>query len=262
VPNGGAIRARIWAPGLDDGYVPQGIALAEGALLVSAYQSTQREVDRGPCRVFRVDLATGTVTGYFDLPPECGHAGGLAYAGRGLLYVADTHVLFAIDLPRALADGNVTAALRQQLRLDGGVTGSFCTFHGGKLWLGRYQAALPGALHGFAQETVAALPAGGTLTGNRAEQRLEIPARAQGAAFDAQGRLWLALSSTKFGKLVVLNPDTGQSLAEYDTVTAVEGLVFDGTGGLWAVTEAGSRRWLKSTPYFPLAFRLDPAALQ
>ncbi len=261
VPNGAAIRDRLWAPGLDDGYVPQGIGLAEGALLVSAYQSTQKDVDRGPCRVFRLDPATGAVTGAFDLPPECGHAGGLAYAGNGLLYVVDTQVVFAVDLPRALADGNVNAALKQQLRLSG-VTGSFSTFHDGKLWLGRYNAARPGVLHGIPQQSIAALAADGTITVSQAEQRIDVPARAQGAAFDAQGRLWVALSSTKFGKLVLLNPDSGKTLAEYETAPAVEGIVFDAAGGLWAATEAGSRRWLTSSAYFPVVFHLDPAALK
>lgn len=40
VPNAQAIDQRIWAPGIDAGYVPQGVAWAGGRLYLSAYRST------------------------------------------------------------------------------------------------------------------------------------------------------------------------------------------------------------------------------
>jgi hypothetical protein len=108
VPNEDAIGVRIWAPGLDAGYNPQGLTVADGALYVAAYRSAVRSVTRGPCRVFRIDPASGAETGHFDVPPPCGHAGGLAVAGDGRLYLADTHVLFAIDLGGAFAGGRIS----------------------------------------------------------------------------------------------------------------------------------------------------------
>ena len=71
VVNDQAITKMIWAPGIDDGYVPQGITVADGSVLLSGYQSTNPKVDRGPCRVFRVDAKTGAYTGRFDLPEAC-----------------------------------------------------------------------------------------------------------------------------------------------------------------------------------------------
>src|SRR5262249_11235968 len=41
-----------WMPGLDQGWDPQGLAVVDGKLLVSAYQSDHVGVNRGPCRVF------------------------------------------------------------------------------------------------------------------------------------------------------------------------------------------------------------------
>ena len=35
VPNDAAILSRIWAPEIDEGYVPQGVTVADGALLTS-----------------------------------------------------------------------------------------------------------------------------------------------------------------------------------------------------------------------------------
>jgi hypothetical protein len=77
-------------PELDAGYDPQGLAVDDGAIYVSAYRSDSLGVRRGPCRVIRIDLETGGPTGYVDVPSPCGHAGGLAVGGDGILYVADT----------------------------------------------------------------------------------------------------------------------------------------------------------------------------
>jgi hypothetical protein len=81
VPNAAAIVRRIWLPGLDAGYDPQGLAVDGGGIYVSAYRSDSLGVRRGPCRVIRIDLETGVPTGYVDVPGPCGHAGGLAVGG-------------------------------------------------------------------------------------------------------------------------------------------------------------------------------------
>src|SRR6202030_3293908 len=86
VPNAMAIVRRIWLPGLDAGYDPQGLAVDGGGIYVSAYRSDSLGVRRGPCRVIRIDLETGGPTGYVDVPSPCGHAGGLAVGGDGMLY--------------------------------------------------------------------------------------------------------------------------------------------------------------------------------
>ena len=104
VPNLAAAGPLLWVPGLDQGWTPQGLAFAAGDLLISGYRSERFRVNRGPCRVFRVDPASGRETGRFDVPAPCGHAGGLAYGGNGRLYVADTHTLFEVDLAHAFSE--------------------------------------------------------------------------------------------------------------------------------------------------------------
>lgn len=80
LPNADADAATrlIWAPRLDEGYVPQGVALIGGAAYLSAYRSVEASQSRGHCRLFLIDALSGRVTGSLDLPPACGHARGVA----------------------------------------------------------------------------------------------------------------------------------------------------------------------------------------
>src|SRR5689334_23610880 len=134
VPNAAAIVRRIWLPGLDAGYDPQGLAVDGGGIYVSAYRSNSLGVRRGPCRVMRIDLETGDPSGYVDVPSPCGHAGGLAVGGDGTLYVADTHTLFAIPIAHAFDRG----ARFRRFSLGPGIIGGLAASTPDGIWLGAY----------------------------------------------------------------------------------------------------------------------------
>jgi hypothetical protein len=133
VPNDAAILSRIRAPETGEGYGPQGLTLADDALLASSHRSAEPEVGSGPCRACRIDPASGRTTGQFDMPPACGHAGGLTCPGQGMLLVADTRELYRIDLARALGwqDDSVVATLG----LGGEMKGSLAGFDGKAIFI-------------------------------------------------------------------------------------------------------------------------------
>jgi sugar lactone lactonase YvrE len=215
--------------------------------------------------VFRIDPASGAETGHFDVPPPCGHAGGLASAGNGRLYIADTHTLFMTELAGAFEGSPPRFRI---IPLGPGVTGGLAVSGTGDIWLGSYKKDEPGRLYRFATAALESVPDGTALNAENAAATLAIPSYAQGAAIDAGGRLWVARSDLRWGELDRLDPASGRIEREYKVPPGIEGIAFDGAGRLWAVSEAGARHfhdqsWLALVmPFYPLIFAIDPARLE
>lgn len=261
IPNLDAIGRRIWVPGLEDDYVPQGLTIAGAHVLVSSYKPTpDLKSNTGPCRVFRLDRATGAAAGAFDLPEGvCTHAGGLAYLGDGRLLLADTRQLFRIDLGKALASGKAEGAM-SAVKIAGELRGSFATFDGKDAWIGTWTREAPKARLYRLDATIFEGEPGRTVDHSRSTDSIPIPVEAQGAAFDKAGNLWLSASSSKFGTLFKLDR-SGTVLAKYDMVAGLEDLGFDGER-LWGISESGTRKYLHWETRFPFLFEIDVAKLK
>lgn len=262
-PNAAAVGMAVWAPGIDDGYVPQGLTVAGDSVLVAGYKSTLTAVDRGPCRIFRINARTGAYDGHFDLPSESGHAGGLAYIGEDVLVVSDTRMLFKIAMKKAFADGNAREALLGVTSLGGELRGSSLGFDGKNLFVCRYAKQeqtsrgwyLPLDVFGSRDEPK-------YVTEADAKGSFPVTVRSQGAAFDAGGNLWMTQSGSAFGRLQKMDPATGRVIASYEMVKGVEDIGFDAKGHVWAVSEAGCLRWSDWGVYFPVVFSMDPEKLE
>jgi hypothetical protein len=249
VPNAAAILRRIWMPGLDEGFVPQGLSVVAGSVYVAAYKSPEG-AGRGPCRLYRLDPQGGTVTGILDLPPRCGHAGGVAKGTPGHLWVADTRDIFEVrlDPPSSETIGTVV----RHIRLGGLVRGSYAAGAADALWLGTYQTHGEPRLYKFPWGSLKP-----EISHEDAAASVIMPVRAQGAAFDAAGRLWVTRSSGSFGELVEINLESGAIGARFAFPVGTEDIGFDAEGRLWTVSEAGSKRWLSWSTFFPVVFQVD-----
>lgn len=253
VPNLMAAGPLLWVPGLDGGWNPQGLAVVEGSLLVSAYRSDRFGANRGPCRVFRVDPASGRETGRFDVPPPCGHAGGLAYAGDSTLYIADTRTIFEVDLESAFSNRDPRF---RTFALGPGLKGALAASGRGEIWIGTYEEDRPGRIFKYDRSVLRALPDHAVLTRELAAAELVIPSYAQGAAASSD-ELWISRSEIAWGSLEKLDLARGLVVEQYPAPGGIEGIAFDGGGRLWAVSEAGVRRFPGHYPFFPVIFRLD-----
>ncbi len=254
LPNEGAFMSRMWMPGLDEGFVPQGLTVVDEAVYVVAYKSVDG-AGRGPCRLFRLDPASGKATGTLDLPARCGHAGGAAKGAAGHLWVADTRDIFEVKLdgPAGAGIGKVT----RHIRLTGQVKGSFAAGTGDAIWLGTYETYGEPRLYRF---PLASLK--DELSEQDADASVVVPQRAQGAAFDAKGQLWETRSSGSFGELVRLDQKSGAVVEKFAIPAGTEDIGFDANGHLWAVSEAGSKRWLSWATFFPVVFQVDMSRLR
>jgi hypothetical protein len=86
--------------------------------------------------VIRINLETGSPTGYIDGPSPRDHAGGLAVGGDGMLYVADTHTLFATR-PDVRSECAIPAVSARP-----GVTGGFAASTPDGIWFVESGSAL------------------------------------------------------------------------------------------------------------------------
>ena len=268
VPNEAAIGTRIFVPGLDEDWVPQGLAVAEGQLLVSSYKPTPDLAnDAGPCRIFRIDPATGRTTGQFDIPLDrCNsHAGGMAYLGNGRLVLADTWMLSMIDLPRALAAGNAAEAIKT-VKVDraGRLRGSFAGTDGRSAWIGHWSREKD-------RSNAFQLPAdffdrydGQTVDEKVAVASMPIPAESQGIAFDKAGNVWTTSSRSNTMSKIYRLDRSGKVTGEYEAPIGMEGIDFDSSGRLWGMTESGTRKYLRwgERFNFPFVFAIAPAKLR
>lgn len=94
------------------------------------------------------------------------------------------------------------------------------------------------------------------LTRESAVTELMIPSYAQGAAV-CSGTLWISRSELAWGSLEKLDLASGRVMERYPAPGGTEGIAFDATGRLWAVSEAGTRHFPLRYPFFPVIFRLD-----
>lgn len=257
-PNAEAIRARMWVPEIDLGYVPQGLTVAGDAVLLAAYNS-----QGGPpkCRLYRIDRNRLEVTGRYDLPLSCTHAGGLAHAGGNRLFVADTGRLYEIDLGKAFGASTGEAVVRA-LGLRFPLRGSFLAWRDGALWLGEYKKPQAGEIHELPLATVEAATDPPGLSLEHVRRSLGIAPMSQGAAFAPDGTLWLSQSNSQRGALQQVDPETGAVLRTFEAVAGIEDLGFDAEGRLWSVGEAGSKRWHNWPTFYPVLFSLEIEALR
>ena len=262
VPNAAALGQRIFTPGLDEGYVPQGLTAAGAYLFVSSYKPTpDLKANTGPCRVFRIEMATGKSAGGFDIPPgTCTHSGGLASAGHGKLFLADTRQVFMIDLEKALASGTSAGASRA-VKITGELRGSYATHDGKDVWIGTWTKEQSKARMFRLDPRLFDAHDGQTVKEDRAVESIPVPLEAQGAAFDKAGNLWISASNSRWGKLYRLDRQ-GNVKAEYEMVAGLEDIAVDDTGWLWSLSESGTRKYLHWETKFPYIFRIDTRKLR
>ena len=261
-PNAQAVTPRIWAPDLDEGWIPQGLVVIGKHALTTAYQDVHENAAK--CRVFRIELDTGKTNGMFDMPEPCKHVGGIADIGGGYVVVTDTRQNWRVDLEKALSTGSAKGATKGMIKLGAGFGSAFSFFDGKDLWNGVwYGEKDPGEPKIYRVELGLFDRGGHTVTKDNAADVIPIPKQIQGAALDKGGNLWMAASQGEsVSRLYRIDRKTGEVLARYDMPPRIENISFDASGRLWAISEAGAMKYARDKKHFPVIFEIDVAKLR
>ena len=259
-----AVCAAAWAPRLEAGFTPQGLAVHDGEAWVGGYDLTAPGGERW-CWVLRVDLSSGrllqeqrtltaTVPGGDTV--SCRHGGGPTTSRAGLWMTEKARLW--------LLDASTLQPLRVW-RLDHPVRGSFAVIDGEtRLGIGAFRGAdvgrSVGSLYWY---DVSTLLASGdrVLTAGRATSSRPLPPLAQRAVWGSPGPgqregLWVALSHTTCG--VLAGP--GGRIA---FVPGAEGVAVAGGPNLWVASESTAREYFErgGRPVVPSLVRLDTSRM-
>ena len=258
-PNDHAACAALWLPGAGAGFVPQGVAVADGTGWVSGFDG-RKPPGRRLCRVLRVDLSTGALLDHVDAvtgsvagnpATSCRHGGGLLLDSHGL-WLAETPRLWLLD-PDDLS-------VRRVWSLEKPVQGSFAVQDdAGRIGLGRFRAHRVSRLDWFDTEQLLS-PGRFDLGPEDVVESVPAPRSAQGAVWASLGTaapgLWFATSQTRCGVLV------GPHGVRRGFLPGAEGMATDDGDRLWALSESGALPYqqLGGRPLVPMLVRFDTSA--
>ena len=244
-PNDDAVCDAVWVPGLDDGFIPQGLHVLPGrTALVSGYVNEIRST----LRLLHVGLDNGEVIqGPLDFA-NGGHGGGVSIDESGRVWVASTgKLLFWSSLDSLFAGGTPSKVTRSNR--DGAFDFSYIAqANGPNLWVGSYDTSE------LLQFPLSTLERKRTISKSNATTIISTATKAQGGAFH-DPNLWISSSTSRCGAINV-----GLSTRDRNGFApGVEEIEFDANGFLWMISEAGSVRF--PAKFFPVIARVDSSKI-
>lgn len=268
-PNDRASCAGIWLPRINDGFVPQGLALDRGTAWVSGWTKTNTTYKHQICQLIQIDLKTGKLLRYARLikgyvgrlgPTVCRHGDGVDVTSQGV-WVTETDRIWLLD-PRRVGKSRM---IKRSWRIVDPLRGAVATIHDGQYGMATFDPTQKARVDWFSIDDLMARGAiqlvetgqpdtWRDVPGIRTET---IPSKVQGMTVDAKGRLNLARSTSRCAGLVVGKRTLG-------FLPGAEDFEYDGEGSLWALSETASLKVLSggdNRPLVPSLVRFDVSKL-
>lgn len=261
-PNDQFACVGLWVPRLDEGFVPQGLALDGNTAWISGH-AWDRELHHQSCQVMQIDLRSGKLLKFAPRvkgsvgklrPVVCRHGGALALTKEGL-WLIETARIWLLD-PRRVGRAD---QIKRAWRVIKPAKGSVGAIDGDHLVLGGFTSVAKARIDWF---SMAELLARGRVELRPKERRIEgsryvtalksqpAPTKLQGLQFDPDGELVIVRSSPKCGEMRV-------GSAKWAFLPGAEGVAFDRNGQLWALSETTALR--PTIPLVPSLVRFDAA---
>lgn len=134
-------------PGLEDGFVPQGITFCESlnSFMLSGYSSRG-----GAAYIITVNASSGRINGEYEIRKSdgsvfCGHSGGIAAYGKNI-YITDGYILYYISL-REFTSSASSVTINGEILLPS--SASFISAYDGYLWAGNFYHKSLGSKYDF-----------------------------------------------------------------------------------------------------------------
>jgi hypothetical protein len=253
-PNANSINRAGFVPDLQEGFVPQGLAVVANKLFLSGYLEPDN-AKRTNCRLYTIDNKTFATLAVVKLPASCRHAGGLTFTKSDTLVVSDNVRLIVI--PRIAYEAGSAKSVRE-IALVAPLKGTFLTARGGRIYLGSYLASLNLTRVFVFSEYVLTKE---TISTNDAIENFAVPVKSQGAAFDENGVLWTTSQDSEVNYINKIDKKSN-ALVRFPFIKGLQGIGVDVDGHLWSVSETGTLKYRHGAQKFPIVFRFDPAKLK
>lgn len=257
-PNTQAACNGVWVPGIDERFVPQGLALTgTGTALVSGYVDVDGDFDTTSddrCRIISVNLSSGVRNHVRTFPisgvPDCHHGGGIS-SHDGKIWLVDTPNLYVFDPARVWDTTKKPGVIELE-----NLRGSFVTEgRSGRLYIGHNDPHGADKLFQFETSTLQDRVGGKLRPGDRIGDPVTLPDNPQGADSQPGGGRWVSSSTGTSKPSWCAQLKKGSST--YSFGAGSEEIDFASNGSLWSVFEAGAKTFGTQGPFFPVIARFD-----
>jgi hypothetical protein len=257
-PNDHAICEAVWVPTLDDGFIPQGIALlGDGTALISGHVFGNGSVPF-QLRIAHVDLADGSLL-HLNIFPWAGRGHSILLDDTGRVWVATGQKLLTWANVDELFSGTAPKAVARAKPHD--LALSYLAEGGGEsMWIGSGFLLYEFPLDLLLAKANARKGSLKKLSRTEATTVLPTGKHLKGAVL-TDPNSWTSASLRARGRCATLNVGLlGET--RFGFVAGIGDVTLDESGALWMVSEAGSAQYPDQRfPFFPVIAKVDTTTL-
>ncbi|MBR3512515.1 MAG: hypothetical protein IKN74_06155 [Clostridia bacterium] len=243
--------------GIDDKYVPQGLAIYEDSKMIL---QTSYNAKGKVSKLYLTDMNTNSLVKELDLflptnEPNTGHVSGLALS-QSKVWISNNYFLEEYDLDEILTTNDSKIIAKKEYKLKN--RGDFCFYKNGILWIGDFYL-YPIYKAPNNKPLLLGYEVSQDIDFDSPTYKIEIPALVQGMTMDDNNNFIFSKSYSNFlnSRIVVYENHTNSSkeyklskdslIKKFTVPPMSEGLIFN-NNKLYILFESGSSKYVHAFP--------------